>query len=190
MDERIVDFNELKNKARDKDIDKFESYIYDLYFKMAQGQMSMFELSQKVQEYMTTNDISQEKFFNIQKQMLSRYGVSTEDLEGQLKNMGVDPKSFGGIPKADDYEKVRKTLSFQEKYKSRISQKSLMTYKIKNELNDVEIYLEEENILIKSEKDINIQDNELNEFLCSYKKTLENKTLNIELCSNTNKYNY
>lgn len=190
MDERIVDFNELKNKARDKDIDKFESYMYDLYFQMAQGSLTMFEFSKKIQEYMSKNNISQEKFFNIQKEMLGRYGVTTEDLQGQLKNMGIDPNAFGGIPKADDYEKVRKTLSFQEKYKARIGNKAVTTYKIKNDLNDLEIYLEEKNILIKSPQNINMQDNELNEFLCSYKKTLNNEVLNIELCSNTSMYNY
>lgn len=190
MDERIVDFNELKNKARDKDIDKFESYMYDLYFKMAQGSLSMFEFSKMIQEYMVENNISQEKFFNIQKEMLGRYGVSTEDLEGQLRNMGVDPTAFGSIPKADDYEKMRKTLSFQDKYKARIKAKTMTVYEIKNEINNIEIYLEAENVLIKSEKEINIQDNELNEFLCSYKKTLEDKVLNIELCSNISKYNY
>lgn len=190
MDERIVDFNELKNKARDKDIDKFESYMYDLYFQMAQGSLSMFEFSKKIQEYMNENNISQEKFFNIQKEMLNRYGISTSDIEGQLKNMGFDPKSFGGMSTGDDYEKVRKTLSFQEKYKARIGSKVVTTYKIKNDLNDIEIHLDGENILIKSPININMQDNELNEFLCSYKKTLDNKVLNIELCSNTSMYNY
>ena len=67
MDERIVDFNELKNKARDKDIDKFESYMYDLYFQMTQGSLSMFEFSKKIQEYMNENNISQEKFFKYKK---------------------------------------------------------------------------------------------------------------------------
>ncbi len=51
MSDRIVDFNELKNKARDKDIDKFESYIYDLYYSVAQGKMSMMELSREITKY-------------------------------------------------------------------------------------------------------------------------------------------
>ena len=74
MDDRVVDFNELKNKVRDKDIDKFESYIYDLYYSVATGGMSMADFTKKVTEYMNDNNISQEKFFNIQKEMLKRYG--------------------------------------------------------------------------------------------------------------------
>ncbi|WP_331667985.1 DUF3867 family protein [Clostridioides difficile] len=27
-DDRIIDFNELKNKVKDSDVDKFEQYIY------------------------------------------------------------------------------------------------------------------------------------------------------------------
>ena len=33
--DKIIDFNELKNKVNEKDIDNFESYIYSLYYKMA-----------------------------------------------------------------------------------------------------------------------------------------------------------
>ena len=28
--DRIIDFSEIKNRINDKDIDKFESYIYNL----------------------------------------------------------------------------------------------------------------------------------------------------------------
>ena len=55
--------------------------------------------------------------------MLNRYGISTSDIEGQLKNMGIDQKVLEDTKTGDDYEKVRKTLSFQEKYKSRMEVK-------------------------------------------------------------------
>ena len=28
MDDRIIDFNEIKNKANEKDVDKLENYMY------------------------------------------------------------------------------------------------------------------------------------------------------------------
>ena len=34
-DDRIIDFNELKNKVKETDIDKFENYMYNLYFSVA-----------------------------------------------------------------------------------------------------------------------------------------------------------
>ena len=113
MSDRIVDFNELKNKARDKDIDKFESYIYDLYYSVAQGKMSMMELSREITKYMNENNISQEKFLNIQTEMLKRYGFDMGDIEGQMKNLGIDMSNLG--IQGGDYENLRKTLSFQEK---------------------------------------------------------------------------
>ena len=37
MSDRIIDFNEIKNKAKDKDVDKFEEDIYSMYYQMAEG---------------------------------------------------------------------------------------------------------------------------------------------------------
>lgn len=188
MDDRIVDFNELKNKARDKDIDKFESYIYDLYYSVAQGQMSMMELSREITKYMNENNISQEKFLNIQTEMLKRYGFDMGDLEGQMQNLGIDMSALG--IQSGDYENLRKTLSFQEKYKGKVKMTNFTTYVIKNERNDVELLLDKNKVLITSPKSINLQDSELNEFLCSYKKTLSDEVLDIRFCENVGQYNY
>lgn len=188
MSDRIVDFNELKNKARDKDIDKFESYIYDLYYSVAQGKMSMMELSREITKYMNENNISQEKFLNIQTEMLKRYGFDMGDIEGQMKNLGIDMSNLG--IQSGDYENLRKTLSFQEKYKGKVKTSTVTTYFIKNEKNDIELILENNKVLITSPKNIDLQDSELNEFLCSYKKTLSDDLLDIRICENVAQYNY
>ncbi|MDZ5255040.1 DUF3867 domain-containing protein [Clostridium sp. LIBA-8841] len=188
MSDRIVDFNELKNKARDKDIDNFESYIYDLYYSVAQGNMSMMDLSREITKYMNENNISQEKFLNIQTEMLKRYGFDMEDIEGQMKNLGIDMSNFG--IQEGDYEGLRKTLSFQEKYKGKVKTSNVTTYFIKNEKNDIELILEKNKVLITSPKNIDLQDGELNEFLCSYKKTLPDDLLDIRICENVGQYNY
>ena len=198
MDDKIVDFSKLKDKVRDKDVNSFESYIYDLYYKMAEGKMNMMQLSQEISAYMKENNISQEKLINIQKEMLGKYGLSMDDVSSQManmdpsmfKNMGINPDMFGGKDFQESYEDLRKVMSFEEKYKSRIGKKALTTYKIKNEINDIEIQLDGNNDFIKSVKDIALSDNELNEFLCSYKKTLKDETINIELCANIQNYIY
>ena len=64
-DDRIIDFNDLKNKVKDSDVDKFEQYIYNLYFSVMDGSMTMAEFSRKIFDYMKDNNISQEKFMNI-----------------------------------------------------------------------------------------------------------------------------
>ncbi|MGL4990613.1 MAG: DUF3867 family protein [Sarcina sp.] len=198
MDDKIVDFSKLKEKVRDKDVYDFENYIYDLYYKMAEGKMSMMQLTKEIADYMAQHNISQEKLINIQKEMLARQGLSMDDVAQQmnnlspddLKNMGVDPKMFKNENVQESYEDLRKVMSFEEKYKSRIGKKSFTTYKIKNDKNDIEIELDGNTVFIKSAKEINLQDVELNEFLCSYKKTLKDDTLNIELCSNVQNYLY
>ena len=198
MDDKIVDFSKLKDKVRDKDVNSFENYIYDLYYKMAEGKMSMMQLSQEISAYMQENNISQEKLINIQKEMLAKYGMNMDDVSAQManldpntfKDMGINPNMFKNANVQESYEELRKVMGFEEKYKARIGKKALTTYKIKNNINDIEIQLDGNTVFIKSVKDINLSDNELNEFLCSYKKTLKEDTINIELCSNIQNYLY
>ena len=125
MDDRVVDFNELKNKVRDKDIDKFESYIYDLYYSVATGGMSMEKKKKKVTEYMNNNNISQEKFFNIQKEMLKRYGFDLGDIEQQMKGFGMNMGIPNMMPSEESYETFRKNIGFQEKYKNQLNIKKV-----------------------------------------------------------------
>lgn len=184
----IIDFNELKNRVNDKDIDKFEDYIYSLYYTMGEGKINMLEFSKKIQAYMEENNISQEKFLNIQKKIMERYGFDMNNIDEQMKAYGVDTSQFGALGK--NYEEMRKTLSFQEKYKGKINSKTVTTYYIKNSKNDVEIIMEDCNVILKSFAHVDLTDNELNEFLCSYKKLVEEKPLNISICENASTYIY
>lgn len=187
MDDRIIDFNELKNKAKDEDVYKFEQYIYSLYYSLAQGEITMGDFSKKVMEYMESNNISHEKFFNIQREFMKKYGFDMDNISDEMKKMGID------IPNLDpkvEYENARKFMSFEEKYKGRLANNMVTTYFIKNDTNNLEAILTKENIILKSEKLIDLNDSELNEFLCSYKKVMEDIPLNICICENTKSYNY
>lgn len=188
--DRIIDFNEIKNKATekeiDKEIDKFESYMYSLYYKMAEGKLSISDFTKEMTAYMEENNISQDKFLKMQTKLMERYGLDTKAFEQQLKALGInniqtDPES---------YEKARRVMSFHEKYKERIEIKGMSTYYIKNEKNNVIIYVENENVMLKSPGKIDLADIELNEFLCSYKKLLEDKSLKISMCEDVKEYMY
>ena len=48
----IIDFNELKNKVKESDVDKFEDYMYSLYTDVASGKLSMAGFSRKMMDYM------------------------------------------------------------------------------------------------------------------------------------------
>lgn len=190
MDDRIIDFNELKNKAKDKDVDKFEQYIYNLYYSVAQGQLSISDFSKTIQKYMEENNVSQEKLFNIQRKLMERYGLDLNTLESQMKAFGVDLKSIGLNQDSDSYENIRKAMSFSEKYKDRINKKNVTTYYIKNNINSLDIIIDGENIILKSATKIDLKDIELNEFLCSYKKVIDNNKIKITICENANSYEY
>jgi len=181
MSDKIIDFNELKNKAKDKDIDKFEDYIYSMYYKLAEGKMNMGDFSKNIMSYMEENNISQDKLINIQKKFLERYGFDSASLGDQFKIPGFDMNNLGTM---------KKTIGFQEKYKSRISTKSISEYYIKNEKNNLKILLENEDVILISENNIDLNDNELNEFLCSYKKVIDDKKIKIVLCENIKGYEY
>ena len=43
-DDRIIDFNQLKNKVKDSDVDKFEQYIYSLYGSVMNGTLEALNL--------------------------------------------------------------------------------------------------------------------------------------------------
>ncbi|CZR96734.1 MULTISPECIES: DUF3867 domain-containing protein [unclassified Clostridioides] len=195
-DDRIIDFNELKNKVKDSDVDKFEQYIYNLYFSVMDGKMSMAEFSRKIFDYMRDNNISQEKFMKIQKQFMERYGMDTEEVEKQLRNFGIDPSTAGFMSdntsskvSTEDLESFKKSAGFYEKYGEKIQPKSCITTFIKNDLNDINVIIDQEKIMLCSDKKINLMDSELNEFLLEY-KNMFNKKIKVVMCETTNKYDY
>ncbi|SFC76671.1 DUF3867 domain-containing protein [Clostridium uliginosum] len=185
MDDKIIDFNELKNKAKDKDVDKFEDYIYSMYYELAAKKLTMQDFTKNVMSYMQENNISQDKLLNIQKKFLERYGVDASMLEEQLKMASININSVG-----NNYESMRKTISFQEKYKDRIKVKPMSTYFIQNEKNDLQVLIHEQKMRLISYQKIDLTDNELNEFICSYKKVIEDKKLDVILCENIKSYEY
>ena len=189
MDDRIIDFNELRNRAKEKDedklVDKLEEYMYTLYYDMAQGKITMSDFTKNIYKYMEENNISQEQFFNIQKKLMERYGLDSSIIDEQLKSAGINVSDI-----SKDYEKVRQNISFNEKYDSQIKTKAMSSYSIVNEKNNINIVLDEDNVLIYSTGKIDLADLELSDFLCSYKKLREGKVLNIKLCENTSDYQY
>ena len=194
-DDRIIDFNDLKNKVKDSDVDKFEQYIYNLYFSVMDRNKTMAEFSRKIFDYMKDNNISQEKFMNIQKKFMERYGMDSEEVERQLKSFGIDP-SIAGMNNIDlnnisseNLESIKKSAGFYEKYGSKITPKSCITTYIKNDVNDIEVVIDQEKIMLFSSKKINLMDAELNEFLLAY-KNMFNKKIKVVLCENYTGYDY
>ncbi|WP_195939572.1 DUF3867 domain-containing protein [Romboutsia sp. 1001713B170131_170501_G6] len=189
-DDRIIDFNHLKNKAKDSDVDKFEQYIYNLYFSVMDGSMTMAEFSKKIFDYMKDNNISYEKFMNIQKKFMERYGMNPQEVEDQLKSFGIDPANLDMSNISEEsINSIKNTTSFYEKYANKIQTKGCVTTYIKNDTNDIEVIIDKEKVILCSSKKINLVDAELNEFLLGYKNVFNNK-IKIVLCENCTNYDY
>lgn len=185
--ERVIDFNELKNRVNEKDIDKFEGYMYDLVYKTQTGSMNMADFTRELTKYMQENNISEAKLLEIQKKIMERYGFDTSNMDESLKSLGIN---VGGNVFNQGYEDLRRKLSFKDKYNGKIKEKIVEEYTIKNEKNDIRILLEKENVTIIGEGIVDLGDSELNEFLCSYRKMFEGKRLNVSISSNTKTYDY
>jgi len=175
----VIDFNELKNKVRDKDIDDFESYIFNLYGQMGAGTQDIASINKAIVEYMEKNNISYEKFMEIQTKLMERYGVSMEDIQSQYN-----------LTDNDEYKKYRKQLGFMDKYKGKITDYSGFYYEIRNSVNDLSLFLNKTVVIITSKQKVDLSDNELNEFLVSYKKLQDDKTLQIRISESLREYDY
>ena len=203
-DDRIIDFNELKNKVKDSDVDKFENYMYDLYFSVADGSMTMSQFTSKIYEYMRENNISQEKFIKMQNKLLERYGVDPKELDKQMKNFGLDPNNLnledlnkftynspnvGSSTKKTNNTSIDKNSDFYKKYSENLQSKELIITSLKDEVNDIKIIIEKEKVTLISEGKINLVDAQLNELLLSYKSMYKDK-LKVVICENCKEYDY
>ena len=205
-DDRIIDFNELKNKVKDSDVDKFENYMYDLYFSVADGSMTMSQFTSKIYEYMRENNISQEKFIKMQNKLMERYGVDPAELDQQIRNLGLNPNnlSFDDLNKFNSINnqkntsktnnenlsnKIDKNSDFYKKYNNDLESKELITTFLKDDVNDIKIIIDKEKITLISEGKINLVDAQLNELLLSYKSMYNNK-LKVSICENCKEYDY
>ena len=217
-DDRIIDFNVLKNKVKETDIDKFENYMYNLYFSVADGSMTMAQFTSKIYDYMRENNISNEKFMNMQKKLLERYGVDEAEIERQLKSMGINPNDINSLssmnindirnnnihsnnqPKKEEpkvefvpvdniQETIVKNSDFYNKFAKRLEYDSYITSKLKNDVNDLKIIINKERVTLMSEGDINLVDSQLNEFLLDYKNMI-GKKIKVTICENCKEYDY
>ena len=211
-DDRIIDFNELKNKVKDSDVDKFENYMYDLYFSVANGSMTMAQFTSKIYEYMRENNISHEKFIKMQNKLMERYGVNPAELDQQIRNFGLNPNNLNDISNLtfDDLnsfntlnnkqskinienEKINndidKNSDFYKRYNKDLQSKELIMTSLKNEVNNIKIIIEKEKVTLISENSINLVDAQLNELLLSY-KSMRKENLKIVICENCKEYDY
>lgn len=172
----VIKFDEFKNKAKDKEVDRFEEYMYSLYYKMAEGKMSFQELNRELMNYINEHGISMEEFNEIQMRLGERYGFDTSS----FKN------SFPGS--IDSTLNVATTL--KGKYGESLDVVTMVKKVIKNEKNSLTLLCDKNEIIIFSEKSIDLEDNELHDFLVSYRRQNKEESLKIRMGDNYSEFQY
>lgn len=164
----VIDFKDIKNKAREKEVDELENYVFSLYYEVAEGKMTYSQLNNKLIEYVKEHNIPNEKFIDMQKKLIERYGYNVDEIQSKISF--ITPEN-----------NMTTAANLKNKYGASIS--NPFTYKktINNAMNQLIVYCEEDEVYIFSERDINLNDNELNEFFVSYKKQIGDKRLKISL---------
>lgn len=172
----VINLDDFKNKVRDKDVDELESYIYSLYFQVAEGKMTLADVNLEIRKYMEEHSISDAKFMEIQKKLVERYGYDPNDLEKQLLE-GRDLL-------------IQKTPGLLEKYGSSIQEMKGFLKEIKNDRNDLEIFCSGTHVILLSGKTVDLEDNELHEFLVSFKRQAGSDSLDIRIGENIQRFEY
>ncbi|KAF5033294.1 DUF3867 family protein [Proteiniclasticum sp. QWL-01] len=171
----IIDLSKFKEKVRDKDVDELENYIYSLYFQVAEGKMTLADVNREIRKYVEENDISHTKFMEIQKKLIERYGYDPNELEKQLMQ---DPSLLG------------QSRGLLEKYGKSIEEAKGYRKVIKNNRNELVIFATGHRIILLSEKKIDLEDNEVHEFLVSYKRQAGSETLDVQLAESIQTFQY
>lgn len=172
----VINFDDFKNKVRDKDVDELENYIYGLYFQVAEGKMTLADVNREIRNYMDEHSISESKFMEIQKKLVERYGYDPDDLEKQLLQ-GQDIL-------------LQKSPGILEKYGSSICEMKGFLKEIKNDRNDLQIFCSGTKVILLSPGAVDLEDNELNEFLVSFKRQAGNDTLDIQIGESIKRFDY
>lgn len=173
----VIKFDEFKNKARDKEIDKLEDYIYSLYYKMAEGKISFADMNKEIMNYVNENGISMEKFNEMQLKLVERYGFDPETIKENLNVEGLD-------------KTLNIAMTLKNKYGDSLNLVRVIKKHIKNEKNDIFIICEGNEITMFSENTIDLEDNELHDFLVSYRRQLKEESLKIRMGDNYSEFTY
>lgn len=193
-DDKIIDFGSFQNKVKDSDVDKLEEYMYSMYTKVSSGGMSPLDFSKSINEFMKKNNISVEKFGQMQEKLLERYGFDPKNIEEDMKRMGIDMNESAYIINNNDKEGAYSVrdfgdkLAFFERYAG-LEEKAIMYYLLDNGVNKVKFIMDGDILTLVSEKKIDLSDPDVNTFIAGYRQANKEK-IKVVICEATNSYDY
>jgi len=196
-DEKIISFEEIKNRVNDDDLNLFEDFMTEELLKLNfDGDMDMLDFIKKISKYQEDHNIPPKKFMDIQTKLMERYGFDIKDAyPGMLKdvkeNIGKsdlnDPTSL--FKDVDPVDFAAVSLGLIEEYRDNIGVKKIITLNVKNDKNDLRIFFDEDKVSLISEKKIDFSDEEVNKAISHYKEVVGH-SLRIQICEASNAYDY
>nr|WP_314277506.1 DUF3867 family protein [uncultured Peptostreptococcus sp.] len=187
-DDKIIDFGSFQNKVKDSDIDKLEEYMYSMYSKFSRGSISPLDFSKSINEFMKKNNISIEKFGQMQEKLLERYGYDPKEIEKDIRNMGLDYNQDEPQKNTDSVRKFGEKVAFFERFEG-LEEKKIMYYLLDNGINNVKFIIEDDVLTLISEKKIDLSDSDINTFIAAYRQVNKEK-IRVVICEATNTYDY
>lgn len=185
-DKKIINFDKLKEKWDDKEIDKFEEFMNLQTERIITGQISIAELIKSMKKYQVEHNITNDGIMKLQKKMIDNLGlnIEVEDVDREVEEIRRYLNE-----EDEDLTLELRNKAFFAYYSDRIENKDIACMELKNEKNNLTLMIMGKEIIIYSEKRVDFSDDELNGIVALYKESIEGG-LKIITCEATKIYEY
>lgn len=187
--DRIIDFNDLKDKARAEEIKEFDRFINSLYVSLMGGKITLGEMNTAINKYAKDNEISEKKMYELKERMFEKRGFSREVLKAKFQEVGLDPSYVDTIFTYDEKAKKAKE-SFYIKYGAEIERDELYICPFESEKNQMTVYFQTEKVKLLSSGKIDLEDEDLKAFLQLYKEAIKGEELQIAYFESIGEFKY
>lgn len=198
-DEKIISFEDIRNRVKESDIDLFEEFIGEEIMDLDyEGDLNLLDFIKKVSDYQEENNIPNKKFLDMQKQFMERYGFelvnpSPEELEKIKKSLNskanIDKLKSLDMNNPVSMIRTSALLSLRADFEDKAYEKNIIQLDLKNDKNDLKIIFNGENVTVISEKKIDFSDEDINKAIANY-RAIVGDSIRIQICEATNSYDY
>lgn len=198
-DEKIISFEDIRNRVKESDIDLFEEFIGEEIMDLDyEGDLNLLDFIKKVSDYQEENNIPNKKFLDMQKQFMERYGFelvnpSPEELEKIKKSLNskanIDKLKSLDMNNPVSMIRTSALLSLRADFEDKTYEKNIIQLDLKNDKNDLKIIFNGENVTVISENKIDFSDEDINKAIANY-RVIVGDSIRVQICEATNSYDY
>lgn len=198
-DEKIISFEDIRNRVKESDIDLFEEFIGEEIMDLDyEGDLNLLDFIKKVSDYQEENNIPNKKFLDMQKQFMERYGFelvnpSPEELEKIKKSLNskanIDKLKSLDMNNPVSMIRTSALLRLRADFEDKAYEKNIIQLDLKNDKNDLKIIFNGENVTVISENKIDFSDEDINKAIANY-RVIVGDSIRVQICEATNSYDY